>query len=198
MSITPRLLPRIRSAGLVLAGLAIAAGTAAAQGATVTPAALRDAYLKNMQEVEEKVVGLAEAFTAEQYAWRPGAGVRSVSEVLMHIASEHYVYLPSSLGVKPPADLNMGATPREIVPNLEKVTAKADVIRHLKAAFAFQRDVLSKADEKLAPGTVRVFGKDDSVLNFFNIYLADQHEHLGQLIAYARMNGVVPPWSKKG
>ena len=71
----------------------------------------------------------------------PTAGVRSVSEVLMHIASEHYVYLPTAVGATPPADLNMGAG-REIFANLDKVTAKANVIRHLKAAFAYQKSVL--------------------------------------------------------
>jgi hypothetical protein len=70
------------------------------------------------------------------------------------------------------------------------------VIRHLKASFAYQRTVLMSVDAKLAPGKITSFGKEVSVANLFNEYIADQHEHLGQLIAYARMNGVVPPWSK--
>ncbi|MEP6591265.1 MAG: DinB family protein [Gemmatimonadota bacterium] len=184
------------------AAAALVAGTAPralpAQGPDVnaTPAMLRDAYLDNMKEVETKVVGLAEAFPQEKYSWRPMAGVRSVSEVLMHIASEHYIYMPTTLGYTPPADLNMGAG-REALAALEKVSAKADVIRHLKAAFAYQRSVLEGADAKLASGKVTSFGHEQSVSAFFTDYIADQHEHLGQLIAYARMNGVVPPWSKK-
>jgi uncharacterized damage-inducible protein DinB len=165
-------------------------------GVNATPAMLRAEYQNNMKGVEEKVVGLAEAFPEAKYSWRPAAGVRSVSEVLMHIASEHYVYMPMTFGVNPPADLNMG-TGRDALAALEKVTAKAEVIRHLKASFAYQRTVLESVDAKLATGKVKSFGAEHSVASLFNEYIADQHEHLGQLIAYARMNGVVPPWSKK-
>jgi uncharacterized damage-inducible protein DinB len=185
-----------RSIPLALLG-ALAALPAAAQSPGFTPAMLRTEYFKNMKEVEEKVVGLAEAIPADKYGWRPAAGVRSVSEVLMHVASEHYVYLPMAVGAKPPADLNMG-TGREIFANLEKVTAKAEVIRHLKASFVYQQQVLTGADAVLNTGKVKGFGEEQTVLNLFNVFIADQHEHLGQLIAYARMNGVVPPWSKKG
>jgi uncharacterized damage-inducible protein DinB len=182
----------------LLAGIGASPLRLAAQdpGPNAAPAMLRTEYLSNMKEVEDKVVGLAEAFPAEKYGWRPAPGVRSVSEVLMHIASEHYVYLPMSVGSKPPADLNMG-TGREVFANLEKVTDKAEVIRHLKASFAYQKSVLGSADAVLNTGKVKAFGQESSVLSLFNSFIADQHEHLGQLIAYARMNGVVPPWSKK-
>ena len=165
-------------------------------GPNATPAMLRSEYLANMKEVEEKVVSLAEAIPEDKYTWRPAAGVRSISEVLMHIASEHYVYLPMNLGAKPPADLNMG-TGREIFANLEKVTTKADVIRHVKASFVYQKTVLEGADTVLNAGKVRAFGQESTVAKLFIIFIADQHEHLGQLIAYARMNGVTPPWTKK-
>lgn len=186
----------------LLSGIALLAACGATRlaaqdnGANATPFMLRAEYLSNMKDVEVKVVGLAEAFSQEQYAWRPAAGVRSVSEVLMHIASEHFVYMPMTFGVNPPADLKMG-TGRDAIAALEKVTIKADVIRHLKASFAYQRTVLEAADAKLASGTITSFGQEHSVANLFNEYIADQHEHLGQLIAYARMNGVVPPWSKQ-
>lgn len=184
-------IPRI-SALLVLG--ALGAGRVQAQNAT--PAELRTEYLNNMKDVEDKVVGLAEAFPADKYSWRPGPGVRSVSEVLMHIASEHYVYLPESIGAKRPADLNMGSAD-DAYTNLEKVTGKDDVIRHLKASFAYQRTVLEKSDAVLKTGKVLSFGNVVSVANLFNGMISDQHEHLGQLIAYARVNGIVPPWSKK-
>jgi uncharacterized damage-inducible protein DinB len=184
----------MRTSLTLLTLTALSAGSLAAQNAT--PSDLRREYLANMKEVEDKVVGLAEAFPAEKYSWRPGAGVRSVSEVLMHIASEHYGYLPMSLGKQPPADLKMG-TGREFFSNIEKVTDKAKVIEHLKAAFVYQRTVLMGADSILNKGTVKAFGQEYSVAGFFNLDIADQHEHLGQLIAYARVNGIVPPWSKK-
>lgn len=173
---------------------ALASATLAAQNAT--PADLRTSYLANMKEMEDKVVGLAEAIPADKYGWRPAPGVRSVSEVLMHIASEHYIYLPESIGAKRPDNLNMGAG-GEAYANLEKITDKAEVVRHLKASFVYQRSVLEKADAALNSGKVKSFGEVVSVNNLFNGMVSDQHEHLGQLIAYARMNGVVPPWSKK-
>ncbi len=61
-----------------------------------------------------------------------------------------------------------------------------------KAAFAYQKSVLDAAD--LSSG--KTFGKGNTISYLFTAFVADQHEHLGQLIAYARMNGVVPPWSK--
>jgi uncharacterized damage-inducible protein DinB len=164
---------------------ALGAGPVGAQNAA--PAQLRTEYLANMKE--------AEAFPADKYGWRPAPGVRSVSEVLMHIASEHYVYLPESIGGKP-ADLKMGSG-MDVYTNLEKVADKAEVVRHLKAAFAYQRSALEKADAVLNTGKARSFGEVVSVSSLFTIMVSDQHEHLGQLIAYARMNGVVPPWSKK-
>jgi uncharacterized damage-inducible protein DinB len=195
-----RALPR-RLSGALLAGalpafFSFAPLAAQDPGPNATPAMLRSEYLANMKEVEEKVVSLAEAIPADKYTWRPAAGVRSISEVLMHIASEHYVYLPINLGAKPPADLNMG-TGREIFANLEKVTTKADVIRHVKASFAHQKTVLEEADALLYTGKVAAFGQEHTVANLFIMFIADQHEHLGQLIAYARMNGVTPPWTKK-
>lgn len=194
------MLHRFDSRRTIVAVFLLASAGAApvlAQGPDATPAQLRTAYLNDMKDVEGKVVGLAEAIPADKYSWRPGAGVRSVSEVLMHIASEHYVYMPMSVGAKAPADLNMGSG-QEVFANLEKVTAKADVIRHLKASFAYQRKVLEgEADAGLKTGSVMSFGRKTPVAELFNGYIADQHEHLGQLIAYARVNGIIPPWSKK-
>lgn len=173
---------------------ALGAGPLSAQNAT--PAQLRTEYLANMKEVEDKVVGLAEAIPADKFGWRPAAGVRSVSEALMHIASEHYVYLPEAVGAKRPASLNMGAG-EEVYSNLERVADKAEVVRHLKASFAYQKSVLEKSDAVLNTGKAMSFGDVVSVSSLLTIMVSDQHEHLGQLIAYARMNGVVPPWSKK-
>ncbi|NOT09459.1 MAG: DinB family protein [Gemmatimonadales bacterium] len=192
----PRLIPLCAAVGFVLT-LGGAPLPAQAPGPDATPAMLRTEYLANMKAVEDKIVSLAEAIPAEKYGWRPAEGVRSIAEVLMHVASEHYVYLPMSIGSKPPADLNMGTGREAIIANLDKVTAKTDVIKHLKASFAYQQSILQGADAVLSTGKVPGFGRERSVLGNFNIFIADQHEHLGQLIAYARMNGVVPPWSKK-
>jgi uncharacterized damage-inducible protein DinB len=183
----------MRQAPALLLLAALGAAPVVAQNAT--PSELRTEYLAHMKYVEDKVVGLAEAFPADKYAWRPGPGVRSVSEVLMHIASEHYIYLPESIGATRPADLKMGDGDAAYA-NLEKVTDKAEIIRHLKASFAYQRSVLEKSDAAFKTGKVMSFGKEVTANHVFIDMIADQHEHLGQLIAYARVNGIVPPWSK--
>lgn len=185
-------------AALITGVLCAAGGPLQAQeaGPNATPLTLRAEYLANMAEVEQKVLSLAEAIPAEKYSWRPGAGVRSVAEVLMHIAAEHFVYIPGAVGAKPPATLGTG-TNRDIIGRLDKVTDKAEVIGKVREAFAYQKSVLEGADAKLATGRITSFGRERTVSSFFTAFVADQHEHLGQLIAYARMNGVVPPWSQK-
>ncbi len=131
-----------------------------------------------------QLVALAEAIPAEKYAWRPGPGVRSVSEVLMHTASGNYFFL-RSMGVKAGEDL-----PK----NPEKsVTAKADVVRWLKGSFDAVQENYPKI-EKRKP--VTFLGHEATCEGVLLRTLAHANEHLGQMIAYARMNGVTPPWSK--
>jgi uncharacterized damage-inducible protein DinB len=147
----------------------------------------RRLFLNQLNDVEKKVVGLAEAMPQEKYSWRPGPGVRSVSEVFMHIAGANFG-LPNFIGVKPPAGIDR---------NMEKtVTDKAKVVEMLKQSFAHVRQAaegLSDAD--LAKPT-KLFGQPSSYEGVLFLIANHMHEHLGQAIAYARVNGVTPPWSK--
>ena len=140
--------------------------------------------------VSRQLIALAEATPAEKFAWRPAAGVRSMSEVYMHIALANF-YLLSVTGPKLPADMKS--------PDLEKtVTAKADVIDWLKRSL----DAVKTARASLTPGDfqrkVKINGKDATVDGMYLRIIVHDNEHMGQLIAYARMNGIVPPWSKGG
>ena len=131
-----------------------------------------------------QIIALAEAIPAEKYGWRPGPGVRSVSEVLMHTASGNYFFL-QSMGMKAGEDL-----PK----NPEKsVTAKADVVRWLKASFDAVQENYPKIDKQKA---VKFLGHDATCEGVLLRALAHANEHLGQMITYARVNGVAPPWSK--
>ncbi len=139
--------------------------------------------------VSRQLVALAEAIPAEKYAWRPGDGVRSTSEVFMHAAIANF-YLLSVTGPKMPPDLSE---------SLEKtVTAKADVIAWLKRSL----DAVKIAHAALKPGevarSVKVNGRDATVDGMYLRIIVHANEHMGQLIAYARMNGIVPPWSETG
>ena len=152
-------------------------------------AAVKAAFLADIEAMRVKFVGLAEAFPPDKYTWRPMDGVRSVSEVLMLIASEGYGFAPTAFGGKP-------AMSREEAGALPKVTDKAQVIGHLNKGFAYAKQTLEAVDPATLSGKRNVFGQDRTTPEIVLLVGGDMHEHLGQLIAYARMNRIVPPWSK--
>jgi uncharacterized damage-inducible protein DinB len=123
----------------------------------------------------------------EKFAWRPAPGVRSTSEVYMHIALSNF-YLLSVTGQKLPADLKQDSE--------KTVTAKADVIAWLKRSLEAVKTAHAAATQKDLERKVQFFGKDASVDGVFLRIIVHANEHMGQLVAYARMTGVVPPWSK--
>ena len=131
-----------------------------------------------------QIIALAEAIPAERYVWRPGPGVRSVSEVLMHTASGNYFFL-QSMGLKAGGDLPKNPE--------QSVTAKADVVRWLKASFGAVQENYPKIEKQKA---VTFLGHDATCEGVLLRALAHANEHLGQMIAYARVNGISPPWSK--
>jgi uncharacterized damage-inducible protein DinB len=152
---------------------------------------LRQQYLMDMDSLHAKVMALATAIPEDKYSWRPQAGVRSVGEVLGHLAGEWYYYLPQSVGAKPHADY---ASPRESLPKLEKVAGKQAMLDQLNTSWAYGRAQLAAADPATLTGNYKPWGVSLAQAAFG--MTGDQHEHLGQLIAYARANGVKPPWSK--
>ena len=174
--------------GMLLLSAAAVVTLNAQPAATKTPS-FRDMFLSQLKDVESKVVGLAETMPEEKYTWRPGEGVRSISEVYMHIAGANYLF-PSFIGVKPPGNISQ---------SMEKtVTAKADVVKMVKESFAHARQaVMNMSDADLDKPT-KFFGRETTYQGVLFIMANHMHEHLGQSIAYARTNGVVPPWSKKG
>ena len=181
--------------GLVaMAALVVATREVAAQEVIDAKAAayLRDRYLADMDTVHVKIMALANAIPADKYAWRPAQGVRSVSEVLMHVASEWLYYGPQSVGAKPPADFG---PPRQTLPKLEKdFTQKAQVLEQLAKGWAYYVAQMKAVDASKLTGRYPPWNSTLAEAAFG--MTGDQHEHLGQLIAYARSVGVQPPWSK--
>jgi predicted secreted protein len=155
-------------------------------------ALVKASFLNDLDTLRTKFVALAEAFPQDKYTWRPMDGVRSVSEVLMLAAMEGYSFIPGSFGAKP-ADI-----PREEMAKLRTLTDKAQVMDHLNKGFAHAKASLTALD----PATLTARRKimiSPNPLAVTDIALGiggDLHEHLGQMIAYARMNHIVPPWSK--
>ena len=151
------------------------------------PPELGQGYLPEFNLAARQTIALAEAIPAEKYSWRPTPGVRSVSEVLMHIALGNY-WLLSQAGIPLPEG------PRKLSQGLDKkITDKSEVIAWLKDAQEAVRQAYPKADLRKP---IKFFNRDATVEGVYLRILVHDHEHMGQLIAYARMNGVTPPWSE--
>lgn len=137
--------------------------------------------------VSRQLIALADATPADKFAWRPAAGVVSMSEVYMHMALANF-YLLSVTGPKFPADMTEGL--------VKTVTAKTDVISWLKRSL----DAVKTAHAAVTPADlqrkVRINNREATVDGMYLRIIVHANEHMGQLVAYARMNHIVPPWSK--
>jgi uncharacterized damage-inducible protein DinB len=171
------------------------AAPATGQGAPNAEAAteIRKRFVMDLDTLQSKFLALAEAFPAEKYAWRPGPGVRSVGEVLMHVASEYYVYTPMAFGAARSPLIPRGA---DSFQKFEASSTKADAMKHLNEGFAYMKQQLAAVDNAKLVGNQPIFGRSMTIIETSIIMTGDLHEHLGQLIAYARANGIKPPWSK--
>jgi uncharacterized damage-inducible protein DinB len=182
--------------------LAVPAAAQPGQGhgpGTAMPAAgLRAELIRDVESLERKYLGLAEAMTGK-YGWRPAEGVRSVGEVFMHVAGANYM-LPTMCGVEPPAafgaDDAQGAMAR--MQEMEKVTDEAQVHQALRDAFAHARHAIAAVPDDQLDAMTKLFGRDATKRAALSLLVTHMHEHLGQAIAYARTNGVIPPWSADG
>jgi uncharacterized damage-inducible protein DinB len=157
-------------------------------------AELRTRFMADLDTVHVKVLALANAFPEEKYGWRPGEGVRTVAEVLMHIATEWYLFVPLLTGGTPSSAFG---PLMEAAPKLQQFTTKTDVLDHLGKAWAHVRQQAESSDTAKLRASMPVFGRQMTLPERLFLLAGDQHEHLGQLIAYARVNGVVPPWSRR-
>ncbi len=175
----------VRVAASAVVALALAQGAAAQQ----IPPGVGEGWQGEFDHAARQLLQLAEATPAEKFAWRPAPGVRSIAEVYMHIAVGNY-FLLGQAGIKPPIDLAaLGKEPEK------SVTDKAGVIKFLKESLDTVRASYATADGQKK---VQLFKKDVTVDGVFLRLLAHNHEHMGQAVAYARMNGIVPPWSGGG
>jgi uncharacterized damage-inducible protein DinB len=137
-------------------------------------------WMGEFEHASKQIHQLLEATPEAQLAWRPAPGIRSAAEVYIHIIEGNYFLLrQAGVAVKSP--------PKGQV-------TKADIVKWLTDSEAAVRAAYPKADMKKA---VKFLGKDTTVEGVFLRLLVHSHEHMGQLIAYARSSGVVPPWSAK-
>jgi uncharacterized damage-inducible protein DinB len=148
---------------------------------------------EDLKETFDKVIQLADAMPSEDYNWRPEEGVRSVGEVYVHIATSNYLFL-SFLGASLPKDLK----PNSENEDLEKtLTDKKEIIDLLKKSNDDAQKFLAGYKDTDFDKVVELpFGKFTKA-QILLLTATHPHEHLGQSIAYARSNHIVPPWSKK-
>jgi uncharacterized damage-inducible protein DinB len=152
------------------------------------PEGIWQGYDGEWKHVSQQLIALAEATPAEKFSWRPAPGVRSTSEVYMHIVDANF-YLLSVTGPKMPADLteDLGKT----------VTSKPEVIAWLKRSLEAVKTAHAAETPKDLQRKVKIDDRDATVDGMYLRIIVHANEHMGQLIAYARMTGVVPPWSKQ-
>jgi uncharacterized damage-inducible protein DinB len=183
-----RILP-LRTSGLIvlfaLAALAICAPPKARAQDPLE--GIWQGYDGEWQHVSGQLIALAAATPEKNFAWRPAPGVRSTSEVYMHIVTANF-YLLSVTGPKMPGDLKDDAE--------KTVTSKAEVIHWLKRSLeAVKQSHLKETPDHLAR-KVHIGDRDSTVDWMYLRIIIHANEHMGQLVAYSRMTGVVPPWSK--
>ena len=153
------------------------------QLAQAQPAGIQAAFAKDAGTLSDKFTGLARVMSGK-YDWKPGPGVRSVGDVFNLMVMENGL-LAGVLSGTP----NTGPKPAPI-------TDPEKLQEALKASYVDLQKAITGLSDKDLQTTVKLFGRDWTKQDAVMHILEDQHEHLGQSIAYARSNGVVPPWSK--
>ena len=147
------------------------------------PAGIQAAFGKDAGTLSDKFAGLARVMSGK-YDWKPGQGVRSVGDVFNLIVKENGMLLGVLSGTP-----NTGAQPTPI-------TDPEKLQEALKASYVNLQKAITELSDNDLQAPVKLFGRDMTKQGALMLILEDQHEHLGQSIAYARTNGVVPPWSK--
>jgi uncharacterized damage-inducible protein DinB len=167
----------------------------AARDAGTDAQTMVDHLLTQTDQVRDKLVGLAEAIPEEDYDWRPMEGVRSVAEVFQHVAADNYL-LPAIAGI--PAPESTGIVPEDYatVQAYEgREATKAEILAELQASFDHLAAAAAQSRGDL-DASYQAFGSDFTGGSLWTMTVTHLHEHLGQAIAYARSNEVVPPWSQ--
>lgn len=194
---------------LALAGLVFAflAAGSIAQAAVMLPQAAQSSSAKPVDKTapsydmkaqslldldtqNTKFIQLAEALPQDKFSWRPAPGTRSFAEVFLHVAGERYSIL-SLGGAVPPA----GFDPKDPKPYEESTTDKAQIIAELKKTAQFMDATINSMTNADFAKLLPKLGPEANAGDVVYILVVDCHEHMGQLVAYARENGITPPWT---
>ena len=164
-------------------------GAASGSSASAPTSGPRAEFLQEVGYYEQRFTRLADRVPADKYGWRPSEGVRSLGEVYAHIAAANYG-IARALGTQPPA----GIDPKAIV---AAAGDKAKTVQALKDSFAHFTQAVLALNDADADKPLKMFNRQTTQRGAFMMISGHLGEHLGQSIAYARMNGVVPPWTEE-
>ena len=166
----------------------------AAPAANAAPTrAFQSDFLGLLDDVQKKILSLEDAVPADKFTWRPAPGVRSIAEAYLHIAFGNYTFTRTATGKEPPADAGWEMNR----PKWDtKTTDKAEIKKVLEKSFDHVRTVMKDVQDADLDKKVSFFGHEMTERAVFMSLLGHLNEHMGQEVAYARANGVVPPWSK--
>jgi len=149
---------------------------------------------RDVREAQEKIIALANAIPADKYAWAP-PGARSVGQVLLHVAADNY-YIPIDMGKPAPAATGIVAGDYKTTATYEaRKLNKEQIIAELTASFTHLHQGMGLTTDENLQAPIKFFGQDYTRSRAMVGTVTHLHEHLGQLIAYARSNGIKPPWS---
>jgi uncharacterized damage-inducible protein DinB len=167
--------------------------------AIATPASAQTSFMGDMHsdvnEVQKKVLDLARAIPEAAYGWRPGAGVRSIGEVLQHMAADNYL-IPVAMGKPAPASTGITSDYNTAAAYEKRSVTKAQAIAELEASFTHLHQGMGLTTDANLAEKIDMFGQKWTRQRAMVLTVTHLHEHLGQLIAYARSNNVAPPWSR--
>jgi len=169
--------------GSLLAGPALAQH--AADG---TAPAVRDEMLGQFQNSSFKMTALSEAMPVELYGWSPMEGTMTVATVYAHIARYNFMYLAENLGIPAPQGVDWQ--------NLESLTDKTAIREALVLSVEHVREKVGAMTAADLARTTTLYGRQVPGWAVLVQLVSHMNEHVGQAVSYARMNGIVPPWSR--
>ena len=153
-----------------------------------TPADVRDEFMGHFEASSYKITELARVMPEDMFSWAPGEGIMQVGEVYMHLARYNFMYLDENLGIAPPHGFDYSDI--EAIRDKEKAREIFErSVQHVKERVGAMTELQLAAETRLYGRTVPGWAVLVQLISHMN-------EHVGQSVAYARMNGIVPPWSR--
>lgn len=170
---------------LTALAVALAVSPTLAQG---VPTQIRDEMMGQFANSSFKMDALSEAMPVELYGWSAGEGLMTVATVYAHIARYNFMYLSDNLGIPAPDGVDWQ--------NLESLTDKGKIVDALKLSIEHVKTEVGKMTEDDLTATTTLYGREVPGWAVLTQLVAHMNEHVGQAVAYARVNGIAPPWSR--